>query len=256
MAKHNGEVPTGAAFQKLGGTPQLNVIEVSGKDLPTKVRTGSQRYVLLLDEDDRSLDVLDAIHQNDDYKLFVRSTRTGSRHDTRLSGWVFDDGNKRPEFNRVLRKSRYGDLDAYVKETGRIAYVITGTDVSSLADFAKQFDTNGTLRKSICDGITYDFTMYREYSHLKLSKPHASAVVVIASSSGLSDITKLDKGALNCRVMIRETNDNKKAIDALIDTGKYKHSTLVVKSGPKQEEYTYADLVPTTTGFGMMASFV
>jgi hypothetical protein len=212
--------------------------------------------VLLLDENDQSLDVLDAIHPNDDYKLFVRSTRLDARHDTRLSGWVFDDGNKRPEFNRVLRKSRHGDLDAYVNETGRVAHVITGTDVSSLADFAHKFDTNGILRKSICDGITYDFKMYRDYSHLKLSKPHANVVVVIASSSGLSDITKLDTGALNCRVMIRDTKDNKGAIDALINTRKYKNAMLVVKSGPRPEEYTYVDLVPTTTGFGMMASFV
>ncbi len=240
--------------------------------------------VLLLDEDDTSLDVLDAINTDEgnagNYKLFVVSGDQYDRQDrkdTKLSGWVRDGVgiDKRldsmPRQNEILRLITNSERRAYALDASNIepvAYVVTSSSkVVTPHAFAKTYDTGGKLRKLICGGKTHAFVYNTKTAkQIVLPQLNQKAVLVIAAMySSLIEVQSLDK--LNCRVLINSrpkteagatTNDNQKLIDQIIETKRYNMG--IAHEGIAQEGTIitkYVELIPKVQhAFGMMSEFV
>ena len=251
---------------------------------------GSTCCVLLLDEDDGSLDVLDAIYPEPtrivgDYRLFVvgdddKGDRL-DRKDTKFSGWVRDNISTRdvlagmPVQNEILRLVTNNEIAAYAADATTstqpvpLAYVVTvGSDYATPRSFVETYDYHGKLRKLICRGKTHAFVYKAKTANgIVLPQLNETAVLVIAVfASPLIRQDSLDK--LNCRVLINaqpkkksdEPHDNQNLVDQIMATNRYElrgvHKMAYLFNG---SETSYVELMPKSQAnpaFGMMGQFV
>jgi hypothetical protein len=241
--------------------------------------------VVLLDEDDDSLDILDKINLHGNGSLFVVSGKEGERpgrQDTKFSGWMRAlDTSRLPEKNEELpvqneilkgihfnRMSDYAfDMDA---RNGPVAYVVTTKQkYETHQAFVDDYDPRGTLRKLICGGKThalvYAYTAYDTIQLTRLTQKENAVLVIAACPAPLIDATSLI--GLKCRVLINTvTNDGKTGNEAIIkqfqDAANYKeiklHKGIAQKDGVQAAytEFEFVPSAPTTNKFGMMSEFV
>ena len=244
----------------------LTLVEVNevrdGSKLANAAKTGYDTglvYVLVADETDNSMDVLDAIHKETKYNLFVvqlgDKERVG-RQDTRFSGWVRESAEavgtgeylSNPIPNTILKKATQDEMRTSIK-TGRVGYVVTGSrDIDTLEALRDTHDKDGTLRKLICRGDTHAFRFYTALSDVSIGNLDPKGVLVILHESPLLDQSRVDAlRKSKITVIVKQTKPSLKLIEQITNAG-YKPG-----SGSSDR---YIELESTQISFGMMSEFV